>query len=447
MSDADVRSRDRPPADAELIIEGAWVLTLDDTDTAGQLSVAVGGDRIVAVGPPDTLRIRFPGARTFDASGTVLLPGLVNAHLHPEAHILKGWVEGLDLHAWRRATGFNRALELLGSDTGRTYQRAAIRAALADCLLSGTTTVACYGVTVGADDVAAEVLADIGLNGHVTIRDRAFAEAAAVPATGLCPPRMYRLHAEEALDRDELEAASSAAARGERIVMHAAETQVRRRLARRRWGVTTIPLLDRYGLLSERMLLSHAVHLDEGECGLVVERGACIVASPAAEMKLGDGIAPLTPLAAAGVPIALGTDSAVCNNGNDLLLEARLLGLSQSLAFGAGAIPAVDLLRCATTNGARVLGEGAERGCIAAGRKADLILIDAATPRLQPLLADSRVDNVAANIVYAATGQDVRDVMVGGRWRVREGAFVDVDASQIWTDLAEAGRALSHALA
>jgi len=434
-------------SDRALLIEGAYVLTLDDADTAGFLTVVTQRGRISAIDAPAAARLRFPNADRFDAAGTVMIPGLINAHLHPESQLLKGWVEGLDLHGWRRATHFNRALALLGSEEGSALQRTAVRAALADCLLSGATTVATYGMTVGADRVAADALAELGLNGHVTIRDVAFAPFSTVPAWSTRPPRMYRLHAEEALTEAELAAAADAAARGERIVMHAAETRARRRLARRMFGATTVRLLARYGLLSPRLLLSHAVHIDAEERALLVEHGVGIVASPAAEMKLGDGVAPFTELLRAGVAVAIGTDSALCNNGNDTLLEARMLGLSQSLRYGAGAIAPAALLRCATVHGARVLGEADVRGRIVTGLAADLVLIDARSPRMQPLLARAPVDTVCANLIYAATGSDVRAVMVAGQWRVLRGCLVDLDASALWAELAEAGQTLLRKLA
>jgi 5-methylthioadenosine/S-adenosylhomocysteine deaminase len=164
-------------------------------------------------------------------------------------------------------------------------------------------------------------------------------------------------------------------------------------------------------------------------------------------MKLADGVAPFLDLHSAGVTVAIGTDSALCNNGNDMLLEARMLGLSQALRYGAGALSPNTLLRCATVHGARVLGEADVRGQIVPGLAADLVLIDSQNPRMQPLLAQPPLDNVCANLVYAATGADVRDVMVGGRWRVLAGTLVDLDASALWAELAEAGSTLAQKLA
>src|SRR5690606_39718195 len=124
-------------------------------------------------------------------------------------------------------------------------------------------------------------------------------------------------------------------------------------------------------------------------------------------MKLADGIAPIARMLGRGVVVALGTDAAICNTSTDLLLECRLLGLVQKLAAGTAAVPAERILRCATAHGARALGFGADIGVIEAGRAADLILIDTHNPRLQPLVNRPGFSNVAANLVYAATGQDV----------------------------------------
>ncbi|MFW6078761.1 MAG: amidohydrolase family protein [Gemmatimonadota bacterium] len=418
-----------------LVLERALVVTVDDEDRIDRLSVAVADGRITGVAPGEELRRRFPDARRIDCARRILLPGLVNAHLHPELHILKGALEELDLHDWDDAEHFDDALALLSSPDGRGAQRAAIRAALADCLLTGATCVATYGVTAGADQTAGDELTSLGLRGATTVRDVEFAP---VPPGRL--PRLYRLHAEEALTPEELQAAARAHERGERLVMHAAETEHRLRLVQESFGATTVRLLERYGLLSPRMLLSHALYVDEEERALLAERGVAVVSSPAAEMKLSDGIAPIADFVERGIPVALGTDTAVCNNGNDLFLEMRQLGLSQKLRYGADAMPAEQILRAATRGGARALGLEDQIGVIAEGAAADLILVDAATPRLQPLVHRPDFSNVAANLVYAATGQDVTDVMIGGRWRVRDRRLAFVDGPRVWRELGRAGR-------
>jgi 5-methylthioadenosine/S-adenosylhomocysteine deaminase len=422
---------------SEVLLEGAFVFTIDEADNAGWLSIAVRGGEIAAIGEPDRVRRALPGAQRVDCEGSLIIPGLVNAHLHPELQLLKGALEELDLHAWEDAEHFDRALVFLSSPEGRPLQRAGIRAALADCLLCGTTRIATYGVTVGSDEVAIAILQEFGVRGHVTVRDMEFEPVDPGPV-----PRIFRLHAEEALTPAELEAAARAHARGERIVMHAAETEDRIRWVREKFGTSTVRLLEEYGLLSPRMLLSHAIYLDEEERALLARRGAVVISSPVAEMKLSDGIAPIADYAELGVTVALGTDCAVCNNSNDLFLEMRQLGLAQKLRYGANAMPAEQILRMATHGGARALTGAPEGGALVVGGAADLILIDLSNPRLQPFVHRDDFSNLAANLVYAATGQDVTDVMVAGNWVVRRRRLLQADQERLWAELARAANEL-----
>jgi 5-methylthioadenosine/S-adenosylhomocysteine deaminase len=371
-----------------------------------------------------------------DCSRRIVIPGLVNAHLHPDLHLLRGMLEDLSLHEWPDCSLLQRSLCILDGPDGEPLQRAAVRAALAECALAGQSTVVCYGVSDRVDRIAAEELRALGLHGWVTVRDAAFA-----PAADYGVPHMYRLHAEEALTEAELEIAARAHERGEWMVMHVAETRERIALCRERFGTTPIRLLARHGLLSPRVLLSHAVHIDEEEMALIAAAGAPVVSSPVAEAKLADGLAPITALVERGVPIALGTDAAVCNNSSDLLLEARMLGLLQRLDRGAAALPAGTLLRCATAGGAAALGGPAGAG-IAPGAPADLALLDAAAPHMLPLLVRPGGSNLLAAIVFSATGRDVTDLMVQGRWVVRDRRLVARDAERIGAELMDAAEEL-----
>ncbi len=397
--------------------------------------------RIAQLSAPDD-NAEFDGD-VIDCAGDVVMPGLVNAHLHPDLHVLKGLVEERGLHEWEDAEHYEAAISFLSSEEGRTCQRAAIRASIADCVLTGTTCIATYGVTTGAEHVASAALAELGVRGQLTIRDIAFAPVNGMrPGHEMDPPRMYRLHAEEALDVAELNAAAAAHDRGERLVMHAAETEHRLRLVREAFGTTTVRLLHRYGLLSPRMLLSHAVYVDGEERALLAQHKVPVVSSPSAEMKLADGLAPIVDMMALGMTVALGTDCAICNNSDDMFLEMRQMGLSQKLKYGAHAISAEQILLSATLHGARALGLEGEIGALAPGMRADLIVVDTHNARLQPLLVRSEFSNVAANLVYAATGQDVTDVMIDGRWVVRDRTLQTAPAETIWRELRGAAHVL-----
>jgi 5-methylthioadenosine/S-adenosylhomocysteine deaminase len=430
-----------------MILEDAYVLTLDDHSTRGFLAVAVQDGTIAGIAPADDLRARFPHATTISCGDRVLMPGLVNAHLHPDVHVLKGSLEERDLHDWQGAERYLAASEYLGTDDGAELRDASILASLAEAALGGTTCVATYGLTAGSEHACTRALRRLGLRGTITIRDVAFTPVNdSATAWDNDVPALYRLHAEERLDTAQLEAAARAHRRGEHIVMHAAETAHRLAIVCDQHGTTTVRLLARYGLLSPRLLLSHAVHVDDEEIQLLAERGVRIVVSPAAEMKLADGIPPVQDMIRAGITVALGTDAAVCNNGTDMFLEMRLFGLSQKLRYGAAAAPAEQILLMATRSGAAVLDGAGNFGTLEEGRAADMILVDVRNPRMQPLLVDGDAANLAANLVYAATAADVTDTMVAGRWIVRDRRLLSADTHALWSDIERAARTLHSRL-
>jgi 5-methylthioadenosine/S-adenosylhomocysteine deaminase len=438
------------PGRADCLIEDAYVLALDDAGTRGRLSIAVQDGVIAGIDGKAALRQQFSGLRRIAARRRVILPGLVNAHLHPDLHVLKGELEELGLHDWRAAARYNSAVELLGTPGGAAVRQASIRASLAEAALSGTTCVGTYGVSNGADCACEQALQEIGLRGTITIRDESFAPYHGTnggSAWDRSVPAHYRVHAEESLHEPELAAAAAALARGERLVMHAAETRERLRIIRERHGTSTIRLLERRGLLSPAMLLSHAIHIDDEEIDLIARRGTPVVVSPAAELKLADGTAPVHALHAKGVTVALGTDAAVCNNASDMFIEMRVLGLSQKLRYGAASAPAEQILRMATRAGAAALGGAGRFGCLRRGMAADLVMVDIDNPRMQPLAVHGEHENLAANLVYAATGADVTDVMVDGRWIVRRRRLRTLDQRRVWRDVEQAARTLHRQLA
>lgn len=420
-----------------VLFDSAFLVAMDDARTFGRASVLVDDGVIADMGAPDAMRARHPGAERLDMTDRLLMPGLVDAHLHPDMVLLKGMLEERDLHAWGGHDLFEDALAEIGSE--RWVQRAGIRASLVQAALSGTTCIATYGVTADAETLCAEALEELGLRGHITIRDITFGP---VPDHLAGISAFYRLHAEESLTDRELTDAAGVHAAGGRVVMHAAETLHRVGLARHGFGTTTIRLLERYGLLSPRMLLSHAIQTDAEEWTLMAGAGAPVVVSPTAEMKLADGLAPVVDMLAAGVTVALGTDAAVCNNGSDMFLEMKQLGLSQKLRYGAHALPAEQILQIATRGGAAALGAGDVHGRIQPGWSADLIAIDLESLRMHPFVEGGRFENVHANLVYAATGQDVTDVMVKGRWVVRDRTLQTADPRQIRQELNRAAAAL-----
>ena len=143
-------------------------------------------------------------------------------------------------------------------------------------------------------------------------------------------------------------------------------------------------------------------------------------------MKIGDGLAPIPKLVKAGIPVALGTDGAMWNNSNDIFREMKCMSIIHNLKAGVRAFSAEDILDMATVNGAKLFDMEKELGTLEEGKIADLILVDAAAPHMNPLRIGKN-SNVSSAIVYCASGSDVSDVIIGGREIVRNRKLLTVD--------------------
>jgi 5-methylthioadenosine/S-adenosylhomocysteine deaminase len=181
-----------------------------------------------------------------------------------------------------------------------------------------------------------------------------------------------------------------------------------------RHGARPLARLDRLGLVTERLIAVHAVHLEADEITLLARRGASIAHCPASNLKLASGIAPIPALLAAGVNVGLGTDSAASNNRLDMVSELRLAALlAKGASLNPGALPAPMALESATLGGARALGLERRIGSIEVGKEADLAAFDLSSAETQPTF------DPVSQLVYAAGREHVTDVWVAGRPVVR----------------------------
>jgi 5-methylthioadenosine/S-adenosylhomocysteine deaminase len=184
-------------------------------------------------------------------------------------------------------------------------------------------------------------------------------------------------------------------------------------------GRSTIDLLERTGVLATRPLLIHCVYVDGADIARIAAAGATVAHCPAANARLGHGIAPLMDLLEAGIAVGLGGDSVASNNRTDILEEAHLAQMLQRAHRGdPAALPASQLLRLATLDGARALGLESRTGSLERGKDADLCAIALTAPHVLP------VHDPAVAVVHAARAADVILTVVRGR--ILHGAGTDV---------------------
>ena len=156
---------------------------------------------------------------------------------------------------------------------------------------------------------------------------------------------------------------------------------------------------------------------------------------PASNLKLASGIAPVKRYLDMGIPVAIGTDGAASNNCLDMFREMFLVtGLQKVVCDDPEAVPAMEVLKMATVNGAHAMGLP-ECDTLAEGKKADLIMIDLMQPNMQP------IQNIERNVVFSGSKQNVKMTMVGGKVLYRDGEFfLDRSREEIYAKANESAR-------
>jgi 5-methylthioadenosine/S-adenosylhomocysteine deaminase len=226
--------------------------------------------------------------------------------------------------------------------------------------------------------------------------------------------------------------------------MHLAESASVLRAVRERYGQPGVAAwLDELDALGPRLIAAHGVHLSADEVQLLARRGASVCHNPVSNMFLGDGIAPVVELLAAGVNVALGTDGAASNNSQDMFEVVKMAALLQrARTQDAHAVSPKQALRMATIDGARALGLGHLVGSLEPGKRADLIVLD-----LYAAPHNVAVHNVVSHLVHCATPADVELVMVDGRILMQGGEVVGLDEPRLLAEAQAVGEDLVRRLA
>jgi cytosine/adenosine deaminase-related metal-dependent hydrolase len=376
-----------------------------------------------------------------DCRGLVILPGLIQAHVHLCQTLFRGLADDLPLEDWLA----KRIWPLEAAHTEESVYWSAMLGG-AELLLGGTTAIldmetvrhtgAAFAAleTLGLRATAGKCLMDAAA-APAALReptDRALQEAADLCARwhGRAGGRLRWCYAPRFVPSCTgplLRAVSDLAARADAVIhTHAAETPVELEFVKRATGQDELTYLDSVGISGPRAALAHCVWVDGEGIRRLAAQGTSVVHCPSSNLKLGSGIAPVPEMLAAGCRVAIGADGAPCNNRLDAFSEMRLAALVQKPRRGPEALPAAQVLELATLGGARALGLEREIGSIEPGKRADLVVLDLGGPHAQPDGAD-----LVSRIVYSARASDVRHVVVDGCIVVRDGELKTGDVGEI----------------
>jgi 5-methylthioadenosine/S-adenosylhomocysteine deaminase len=410
------------------VLRADTVVTVDEDDRVWSPgAVAIDGDTLVAVGPPDAM----PDGAVLDLGRSALLPGLVNTHTHSPMWLFRGLTEDVPRGEW-----LDRRLRPIERRVSVDELVAGARVGCLEMLLNGTTTIADryaamdrVAAAVEASGVRAIVAhslydadAERGLRTTELLLDRfgTYPDRSRVTA-GIGP------HATDTCGEDVLRRVRALAERrGARVFIHLAQSEAEVATVRARVGLGCAAALDRVGLLAPDVVVAHGTYLSQDEAALVGRRGTGVAHCPSSNAKLEARVAPVPRLLASGAVVGLGTDAAACNNGMDLFEEMKIAGLVHKLATGdPSALPAARLVRMATLDGARALGLAHLVGSLEVGKRADLTAVRLDTPATTPC------HDVFAQLVYATRGRDVQAVWVDGEQLVRDGRPTRLDQEAI----------------
>jgi 8-oxoguanine deaminase len=399
-----------------------------------------------------------PVEETFDASRHVVLPGLVNAHHHFYQTLTRAHPKAInkDLFPWLLA------LYPIWARLKPEHLRLAARLALTELMLSGCTTAADHHYLFprgleNAIDIEVEEARALGIRMTVTrgsmnlskkdgglppdevvqSEDEILADSERVlklfhdprPGAGIrialapCSPFTVtkRLMSETARLAEKFDC---------QMHTHLCETEDEERFCLDMYGVRPVELLDQTGWMNKRAWLAHGIHFSAEEIGRLGKAGVGVCHCAASNMVLASGICPTKDLDGAGAPVGLGVDGSASNDSSNMMEALRHALMIGRLRYGASGVSHRDVLRWASEGSARCLGR-TDIGRIAPGLEADLALFTLDEPRFS-----GAHDPLAALVLCGAHRAD--RVMVGGRWRVIDGAPVGLDLEGLLAEHAAA---------
>lgn len=425
----------------DLLVGGDLVLTLDEQGRVLRNgALAVSGGRIVDIGPAAALEARWSATKHLDGKGRLVIPGLVNVHNHTPLMITRGMIEDIGF-APMYTPGIPQGHWL---DADDAYALSCL--GMYELLRAGCTTVVDY---YRYPSSCARAAAELGL--RAVIAGRVHDADPAALAVGRYEHKTevgqaslrenaelierwnghdggrircdWAPHAPDTCSDDLLrEVGRLAEAHGGNLHTHLAQLPIEVEAVQARSGLTPARLLDKLGLLNERLIAAHCIHMDRADIELCGKAGITVAHAPIGNAK-GGRIAPIVELRDAGARIALCTDTF----SGDLIEAMRWSIAMQRIDRQGNVLDARTVLDWGTREGAAALGMGSEIGSLEIGKRADIVLLDNRSPSLAPL-----VDGYGV-LVHSASGRDVDTVIVDGRIVLAGGQPVRVDGAEIVT--------------
>src|SRR5713226_9795480 len=423
----------------DMIVRGGTVVTMDGARRVIENgAVAVKSGRIVEIGATAEIDRNYSAREIVNASGKVIIPGLINGHMHVPMTLFRGLADDLDLQEWLTKYIFPAEAKNVTEE----FVRVGTRLGLAEMIRGGTTT---YCDMYYFEDAIADETSKAGMRGVLgeTVIDfpvadnKTNAEAMAYVERFVKKWQGNRLivpaiapHAPYTVSEDHLKAVRAFSDRtGAPIVTHISETRREVDDSIKAKDASPVDYLNRIGFLNNRVIAAHVVWVTEEELTLLKKLGVGIVHNPQSNMKLASGVAPVPEMLKQDLPVGLGTDGAASNNDLNMWEEMDTAAkLHKLISRDPKVLTAEEAFEMATIRGAHAIHLEREIGSIEKGKRADLVIVDLDDLNQTPYY------NIYSDLVYATKAGDVQTVIIEGRVVMRDRQLLTLNEETIKAD-------------
>ena len=426
------------------LVKNAYLLTMEK-EADGSLQqpflgeILIDGNKIAKIGE-SLSEIETAGAEVIDGKDTLVMPGLINTHSHAPMSLLRGYGDDFPLDTWL----FERVFPVEDKMTAEDVYWGGMLS-ICEMIRSGTT---CFADMYFFSDAFAEAVASTGIRANISrcvdhseaklkeacdfytkwqgAENGRITACLAPHSPYLCPPEFLREMTAEAKKLNTF------------LNIHLAETAKEQADYEREYGMRQMEKLEEVGFFDMPVLGAHLVHVSDAELDILARHQVAVAHDPRSNLKLGNGVAPVTKMLAKGLTVSIGTDSPCSNNNLDMFEELQTVALLQKgITRDPTALPAGDVLTYATINGAKALQLQDEIGTLAPGKKADMIFVDLNKPHLQP--GHDRI----SDLVYAAKGSDVKTALVDGEILMKDYQLLHIDEERIMAAAKQAAQRIT----
>lgn len=418
----------------DLLIKDVDIITMDDTNTViknGCIGIKDGSISLVSDKLPEQISFK----NEINGKGRIAMPGLVNSHSHSAMTLMRNYADDIALEKWLFDNIFPVEAKLTDKDV---YWGTML--GIAEMLKSGV--IAFADMYMFMEEVA-DAVTQTGIKANICKSPIQFFEGGELKRLDKSQGTIdyYNKYHNSADGRIKVfveihstymfneKTLSNAAALAKQlntgIHIHLLETVTEVESSKRDYGMTSVEICKKTGVLDVPVLAAHCVHMTDNDLEIMKAAGCSIAHNPTSNLKLGSGIARVPEMLEMGINVCLGTDGAASNNNLNMFEEMNLAALiHKGAAMNPQLMAANTVLKMGTCNGARALGFN-DSGIIKAGMKGDIILIDTDKPHFYPK------NNPVSAIVYSAQASDVDTVIIDGKIIMENRAFISIDEEKI----------------